>query len=294
MNKLEERMITCLLNNYYEVKSNIFDMIFGRKRIDKLVTHCHYRCSLELGIKNLKINGRYPFRPILNCTEFLSSLFSFFNFLSHALCYRLYIWDVISDLVLGKMYSTQFLINQLCWISSTLFHINDSIITRHMDYFMAFIVLAYTAYLNALRIFLLHHPRNGRFALFCTCLRIIGIPLCVLYSGYMTFINFNYFLSKLICGGLFTFIISSWMYLYCCLSRHGYSKHILFYSLLLLIGGTIEIIDVPPIGYMLDSHAIWHLITALITPLYYRFLREDLSYEKTVRNKASKISNARD
>ncbi|KAM0687578.1 Post-GPI attachment to proteins factor 3, partial [Conglomerata obtusa] len=97
--------------------------------------------------------------------------------------------------------------------------------------------------------------------------------------GYMILYDFNYLLHKITCSVFLILTFSCWILQYTAFEKKSYSKYIIAYIIVVLIGAGIEIMDIPPIWFLIDSHAIWHLITALAAPLYYEFLKNDMLHK---------------
>lgn len=258
------------------VQYSIFDKLVFRSYTTKLKNYCHYKCSLSRNISHIKFNGRYPFREVLYCTEFASTIFSLLNLIVHIICYERYIKHKIDSCRLGHLYKYQYYIFCLCWVMSTLFHINDTVITRNGDYFAAFMFLLFALYLNITR-----------------CKSILGMKQSstqgyyfliyyIVHVLYMSFIDFDYTYSKIACSVLLLCSVALWIVQYILLRRNPWAKYIIIYSVLLIGGALFEVYDMPPIYYLFDSHAIWHLITALIAPFYYVYLENDIMHKSIV------------
>lgn len=258
---------------------SIIDKILLRSRETKLSNYCHYQCSLNNNINYIKINGRYPFREILYCTEFFASIFSIFNLLVHFYFFNRKIAKQLKFNKLGQLYKIQYQIFCMCWISSALFHINDILITRYMDYFFAFLFLIFALYLNIYRTILLLNIKN---TFLMDRLKYSLIFYYIFHVFYMILIDFNYDYSKTSCAVLFVVNNILWFIQYVKSRQYPHAKYILIYSILLIIGALIEIYDLPPLFYLIDSHAIWHLITALIAPFYYFYLEKDMIHKRNI------------
>lgn len=269
---LSELMKVCLKST--KVPYSIFDKLIGRSYSEKLLVDCHYKCSVAMGVNNIKLEGRYPFFRILFCTEFFSTLFSAFNLIVHLVCFNTMIKKNIRKSKIGNLLYTQHVIICSCWIFSMFFHIQDTKITRYLDYFFAFLFLVFAFYLNLVRSKLLIQSRK----LNLRNIRYLLTLYYILHVFYMVYIDFNYSYSKIASGCLFALSVFLWTFQYFSLRRLKYSKYILFYMIGVVMGAMFEIYDMPPLFYLVDSHALWHLFTAILAPLYYLYIKDDMLY----------------
>ncbi|KAF7683967.1 Protein PER1 like protein [Astathelohania contejeani] len=242
------------------IKLTWFDKLVRRSLDQKIKEHKHLRYCRSHNINNIKLEGRYPFIPIIGCTEFFASLFSIFNLVSHVYSYQC---------ILNQQTKQSFLLNKynqiaiLVWISSTLFHINDITLTRYMDYFSAFLGILLTFYITIKETLFLYKCNAPQY-LFIT---LVGIYVSHLY--YMVFKNFDYAYNERICVIFIIGIYFMWGLIIYKLWPMLCAKYLFVYALLVLFSLWIEYIDFPPILYLIDSHALYHLCTAIATPLYY-------------------------
>lgn len=54
-------------------------------------------------------------------------------------------------------------------------------------------------------------------------------------------------------------------------SKHPYAWKILLFQFLVAISLLLEVNDFPPLFWVFDAHALWHLSTVLPTVLLYRY-----------------------
>lgn len=55
-------------------------------------------------------------------------------------------------------------------------------------------------------------------------------------------------------------------------NKHPYAWKILLFEILVAISLLLEVNDFPPLFWVLDAHALWHLSTVLPTVLLYRYV----------------------
>lgn len=274
----EKKLQNCIATN--QITRNTLDYILLRSHKQKLENYCHYSCSKLLNMNKYKHNGRYPFKEILGCTEFCSALFSLLNLVVHYILYQKYLKKCLIYTKLEKLLKMQYYIFCFCWVSSTLFHINDILLTRYLDYFSALLFLIFAFHLSLTR--LSYFYKNDA----TTLLRKVMNVLCCTYFSvvlYMIFVNFNYKMHKHLCGFFLVCTTVVWLYTYILIRKHDHAKYLIYYIVCLYIGIGIEMFDLPPFFYLIDSHAIWHLITAFIAKFYYMYMKEDMLYENCAK-----------
>lgn len=273
---MEHYISAGIKENLGKTRLNLFDKLVGRTKQRKLAELLHYKYCLMNGINNVKFNGRYPFCPLYNATEFFSALFSFGNFVSNILSYMYFISPLKElglVLVLNKigMY-----INLVTWASATTFHINDTIFTRNLDYFSSFLNILFFFYITQIRLFFMFFSPK-RVVLSSHILIVFFGVIYFIHVYYMAFIEFNFSLNKSVCTALFVAAITQCLYIVYVYSKHKHSLYLLVFSLGFLFSGWVESLDLPPMFYLVDSHATFHLLTIIFTPFYYAFLKKDLT-----------------
>lgn len=252
-------------------KINKFDVLIGRSIKNKHSLNKHYENCLRRGINNIKKNGRYPFRILFGCTEFCSALFSFLNLVSHGISYNLILRGHIVD-SFSRQYFYMFLIQFPTWVSSTLFHINETTTTRNLDYFFAYLSLYFSLIIALFRVSFMNRIVSTYMTPMCTLILIMA----VVHTYYLFVVDFNYKLNKLVCVFLFASVILSWLYICNYYYGHQHIKYLMIHLCMLVFAGVVEMMDIPPLLYLMDSHAIFHLITVFSAPFYYLFARGDV------------------
>lgn len=59
--------------------------------------------------------------------------------------------------------------------------------------------------------------------------------------------------------------------------KRPYVKNLGIFVILSALALSLEVLDFPPILFILDAHALWHFVTAPITIFLYRFILDDCS-----------------
>lgn len=265
--------------NIAKARLSLLDNIVLRRKKQKLEELFHYRYCLSRNINNTKFNGRYPFRPLLGATEFFSALFSLGNLVSNMYSYIHFISPLKLQCITSKLVKAHLCISILTWVFSAWFHINDTAITRNLDYFCGFLNICFFLYCAAVRL-TLEFCRDAHLSLYMRTLFLMFTALYLAHVCYMTLVRFDFVLHKFLCGTLFAMAIALWLHIS---YMHFPKPHALY--LMVFAGGTlasalVEIADVPPVFYLIDSHALFHLMTMVFTPFYYLFVRDDLVLNK--------------
>ncbi|XP_032647189.1 GPI-specific phospholipase A2-like PGAP3 isoform X2 [Chelonoidis abingdonii] len=159
------------------------------------------------------------------------------------------------------------------WFWSTLFHTRETDVTEKMDYFCASTVILHSIYLCCVRTLGLKHPAfanafGGFLILFLAC-----------HVSYLTLVRFDYgynMAANVAIGLLNLFWWLGW-----CIrnqQRLPYVRKCVVVVLLLQGLALLELLDFPPLFWIFDAHAIWHISTIPVNVLFYSFLRDDSLY----------------
>ncbi|KAI6098870.1 Per1-like protein [Pisolithus thermaeus] len=185
------------------------------------------------------------------------------------------------------------------WIWSAVFHTRYLPRTEKLDYFSAALAIMYALYLTVIR--MLHlHPRatDGRTQKATANLRstmymawsTLCITVCIAHVTYLCILprfdytyNMAFNLAIGIAHNLLRFLYSlprrvslfrRFPYppkIY----RPAYAYKAGLFVALATAATALELFNFPPVGRILDAHALWHLSIAPIVKLWYTFLVED-------------------
>lgn len=266
------------------VKINFIDRIIGRTVEEKLNNHCHLNCLKDLKIRNIKRNGRWGFKPLLGMTEAFSSMFALLSFILMVFGFNKKIKRKLHKTPLKKFYLLQYYIANSAFLSSFMFHIRETIFTRNADYFTAFASILVGLLVAVNRLVLLKKPKILK-DFSDTTLKIAAFYFAF-HVYKMTFYEFDYFYNKIACALMFfvSCVCNFTTFLY--YKKHSHSKQILYSIACLLAAGGIEILDISPVFYLFDSHALWHLLMTVATPFYIEFVSKDIDQQ----SKKTKLS----
>lgn len=227
----------------------------------------------EWGGQRTKYYGKWPFLRVLGMQELLSVLFSLANMAVHI--HNVHkLWqarqvDLVRSNALKQQYWNFWILYALCaisaWLSSAVFHSRDTHLTERFDYLSAdlsifiglYVSLVCTAGASTVRKQLL---------LAVPVLAALGM-LC----HHMLLVKFDYGLNVSVClaiGVLQQLLWCSWA-LY---RKHPGRHQVLVFVVLINAALSLEVFDFPPVGKLLDAHALWHLCTVPLTYVWYQFV----------------------
>ncbi|XP_057631063.1 post-GPI attachment to proteins factor 3 isoform X2 [Chionomys nivalis] len=159
------------------------------------------------------------------------------------------------------------------WFWSTVFHTRDTDLTEKMDYFCASAVILYSIYLCCVRTVGLQHPSVAS---------AFGALLLLLLSAhisYLSLVRFDYGYNMManVAIGL---VNLAWWLAWCLRNRRRlpHTRRCVVVVLLLQALSLLELLDFPPLFWVLDAHAIWHISTIPLHILFFRFLEDDSLY----------------
>ncbi|XP_012807999.1 post-GPI attachment to proteins factor 3 isoform X1 [Xenopus tropicalis] len=220
---------------------------------------CRYQCMwytvslyLKEGHEVPQFHGKWPFSRFLFFQEPASALASFLNGVASLLMLLRYRSSVPSSC---QMYRT-------CLAFS-----------MKMDYFCASSVILHSIYLCCMRTFGLQYPSiaNG-----------FGAFLVLLFAchvSYLTLGRFDYSYNMAANTG-FGVLNLMWWLAWC--FRRRFHQPYLWKCVLVVISlqslALLELLDFPPVMWILDAHALWHFSTVPLHFLFYSFLKDDSLY----------------
>ncbi|KAL5287613.1 PGAP3 family protein [Megaselia abdita] len=275
------REFNCTGTGGVSIKESLVDY-YGQTFLDKIFMwsckdECQYGCMWrtvdffqERNLKTPQFYGKWPFLRFLGFQEPASVLFSIGNLLAHVHLLRKFRAEVRPDSPCFKLWHLFTFVSVNGWIWSTVFHTRDFPVTEFLDYTSAYLIVLTTLYCFCMRMV---HKMNTLFK--------GGLTLCFIafYYGYFLYLSVGKFsYSFNMKTNIATGILSGLGWLtWCFLVRkhRPYYKLVLKFYCLLALSMVLEISDFPPIFWVFDAHALWHLSTIPIAFVLYRFLIED-------------------
>jgi hypothetical protein len=163
----------------------------------------------------------------------------------------------------------------------------DTPMTEMLDYFSAGLVILYSLFFTVVRLFHLYPlvPNSPTSLIYKSWAALCGL-LYIGHISYLTFLpRFDYtynMTANLIIGLLHNalWLLYSWGPIRLFPGRDKKYRPIFalrpaLFVLLTTLATSLELFDFPPWRRTIDAHALWHLATVPIVPLWYDFLVKD-------------------
>lgn len=238
---------------------------------------CQYDCMwatvgvyLTEGHKVPQFHGKWPFYRFLCFQEPASAIASMLNLLANLLMLARYRAAVPTECPMYHTCVSFAIVTLNAWVWSTVFHTRDTALTEKMDYFCASAAVLYSIYLCCVRTVGLHRPWVAS---------LFGTLLIVLFTGhvwYLTYIRFDYGynMTANVLIGLFNVL---WWLGWCLRNRRRLPYVWKCAAVVVMLHGLalLELLDFPPLLWVLDAHAAWHFSTIPVPFLFYSFLVDD-------------------
>uniref|UniRef100_A0A8B9YMD3 Post-GPI attachment to proteins factor 3 n=1 Tax=Bos mutus grunniens TaxID=30521 RepID=A0A8B9YMD3_BOSMU len=234
---------------------------------------CKYECMwvtvglyLQEGQKVPQFHGKWPFSRFLCFQEPASAVASFLNGLASLVMLCRYRTSVPAS---SPMYPTCVAfawVSLNAWFWSTVFHTRDTDLTEKMDYFCASTVILHSIYLCCVRTVGLQHPAMA------SAFRALLLLLLTAHVSYLSLIHFDYGynMAANVAIGLLN---AAWWLAWCLWNQRLPHVHKCVAVVLLLQGlSLLELLDFPPLFWVLDAHAIWHISTIPVHVLFFRWV----------------------
>jgi len=256
--------------------------------------NCRYECMAQNRItrrenseQTVHYYGKWPFLRVLGIQELLSSAFSLLNGAPH-------FWFLASgspwkhpckgqrDTHLWTAFAA---VHVNTWLQSALFHARDTPLFETLDYYSATLGLA--MHLACAIAFNLPESWSMPRAM-AAAFTPIFLGWAALIS-YQSFVSFDYEGNMMVAVSLGVGAGVAWLTWFV---RHleecrNFAWKVLVAILLPLLALPFELLDFPPIGDLLDAHAIWHLGTVPMQFLTYHIvllrMREAAAHKKAAK-----------
>ncbi|XP_017460641.1 PREDICTED: post-GPI attachment to proteins factor 3 [Rhagoletis zephyria] len=256
---------------YYQ--QSIFDKAFAWNCADECQYGCMWRtvdAFAERGWDVPQFYGKWPFLRFLGTQEPASVLFSICNLVVHIRMLRRFRTEVRPD---SPCYKLWHIFSFVCingWIWSTVFHTRDFPVTELMDYAFAYSIVLVSLYCMVMRMI------YRQSLILRGLISLVFVSFFVNYFAYLSLGKFSYSLNMT--TNIVTGIISAlgW-FVWCYLERHrrAYYRKIIRFYILFGMSMSLELLDFPPILWLIDAHALWHLATVAVISLFYDFIIDD-------------------
>ncbi|XP_029687659.1 post-GPI attachment to proteins factor 3-like, partial [Takifugu rubripes] len=224
---------------------------------------CRYQCMWTTvglyqaeGYRVPQFHGKWPFARFLCFEEPASALASLLNGLACLLMLLRYRSTVPRQSPMYHTINAFSLVSLNAWFWSTVFHTRDTYLTEKMDYFCATAVILYSIYLCCVRTLGLRRPAVSS---------IVGVFLILAFTShvsYLTFVSFDYGYN-MAANATIGLVNLLWWLCWCWQNRGTLPYWWKCGLVVLLLHGLalLELLDFPPMLWILDAHAVWHLST---------------------------------
>ncbi|XP_075578954.1 GPI-specific phospholipase A2-like PGAP3 [Pelecanus crispus] len=241
---------------------------------------CKYECMwltvrlyVQGGHRVPQFHGKWPFSRFLFFQEPASAFASFLNGLASFIMLLRYKAAVPPA---SPMYPTCVAfawVSLNAWFWSTVFHTRDTAVTEKLDYFCASAVVLHSVYLCCVRTVGLQRPA------LISIFRAFLLLFLACHISYLTLVRFDYGYNMAANAAIGLLNLAWW--LRWCLRNRPRLPHVWKCAavvLLLQALALLELLDFPPLFWVLDAHALWHIGTIPLNVLFYSFLVDDSLY----------------
>ncbi|KAG8733004.1 hypothetical protein FRC12_019010 [Ceratobasidium sp. 428] len=235
--------------------------------------------------------GKWPFWRFAGMQEPASVLFSFLNLAAHAAGMRKILRNVPKGFHMQKFYLAWSVLAMNAWVWSSVFHTRDTPVTEMLDYFSAGLVILYSLFFTVVRLFHLY-PRAPNTSstrprrLMYNCWTAACTTMYVGHISYLTLLprfDYAYNMAANLMIGLIhnaLWLLYPWGSIQLFPGhdknyRPAFALQPAWFVLLTTLATSLELFDFPPWRRIIDAHALWHLATVPIVPLWYDFLVRD-------------------
>lgn len=220
----------------------------------------------------VKYFGKWPFRRLLGMQELLSVVFSLGNLAAHAhnLCkLRSTAVAATDGSSVHGLWMFYALTSINAWWWSAVFHARDTYVTERFDYLSADLSIVTGLYVSIVRT--------------CACRSMHSrLPLAFLlmlatglHFHYMLLVKFDYGFNVGLCVAIGIMQQLMWC-TWALKHNHPHKWQLVWFVVLINAALSLEILDFPPLGGLLDAHAMWHLCTIPLTYIWYSFVLADV------------------
>ncbi|MCJ1361033.1 hypothetical protein MMC16_000130 [Acarospora aff. strigata] len=226
----------------------------------------------------VQYHGKWPFYRFLGIQEPCSVLFSLFNFLAHQHGIKKIRESIPRDYPLRYYYILLGTFGMASWVFSMVFHTRDFGVTEKADYFAAGASVLYGLYYAPIRIFRLDQQTPPIKPTLLRWWTILCIAAYMAHVSYLTLWrwDYTYNMAANVAVGIIQNVLWSWFSItrYRRLKKPWAAWPGLIVAWI-VVAMSLELLDFPPIGGLLDAHSLWHLGTVGPTIWWYNFLVRD-------------------
>uniref|UniRef100_S4PHV3 Post-GPI attachment to proteins factor 3 n=2 Tax=Pararge aegeria TaxID=116150 RepID=S4PHV3_9NEOP len=235
----------------------------------------------ERGYEIPKFHGKWPFRRILGVQEPASAFASVLNLWIHIHMYKKMTREFpLKDTPMIMFWHCFAWVCINAWLWSTVFHARDLFFTEFMDYACA-LSMVMSLLIAAIARMLYKRGRAIAVALISLLLLYYVEHVRYLYTGR---IDYDYNIQVNVFFGVAGAALWLAWAVHALRGGRRYAWRLVRFTALSGLFLAMELCDFAPrLGW--DAHALWHLCTALLPGLFYRFVMDDLTYLRESRVK---------
>jgi len=251
---------------FLEVAKRVDEALWDREELDlnkRFIAEC-----VRDGNNRVKLRGKYAFLRILHCQEVVSSLFS-------AMCAVCAMYFAARARGMGgkgkggggylRGVFWVFVVQGFGWGCSAVFHFRDCYCTQCFDYFSCVFGILSVACLSAYR------NRRGFF------ISVLGsVVFLIFHIWYMVFVEFDFLYNSVACGAILCGVLTYWSAWYVRIRRSSHSALLKLSIFGIGVASSFQAIDYGPILFLIDSHALFHILMLVFSYVLYSFLLADL------------------
>ncbi|CAG5011191.1 unnamed protein product [Parnassius apollo] len=244
---------------------------------DECRYHCMWRTVQgfqERGYQIPKFHGKWPFKRILGVQEPASAFSSLLNLAAHVYMHAEMTRQFPVDrtpIVLFWHFFAAVCMN--AWIWSIIFHTRDNPFTEFMDYACALSMVMILFVAAIVRVF---HKRRKTVAV----ILVLSVLYYVEHVRYLYSESVDYDYNMVV--NIFFGVAGCGVWALWAGAQVAAGRSYAWRALAFVAGSgaalALELLDFPPHLHAWDAHALWHLATAPLVPLFYRFVIDDLKY----------------
>ncbi|KAH9171436.1 Per1-like protein [Lactarius sanguifluus] len=254
---------------------------------------CKYLCMHTL-TDMAQYYGKWPFWRYAGMQEPAAVAFSLANLLMHVLGADWLRHGVHPTHPMRPYYLTWAYLSVNAWIWSAVFHTRDTPLTEKLDYFSAALAILYALHMTVVRIFHLYtgtrafpgHPNRRPLLHAWRALATITYAAHIAYLSLAPRFDYTYNTIFNVALGLMhnaLWLSFAWpgrapFSRFAMMPRNyrpAYTGTAALAVALTTAATALELLDFPPLGRVLDAHALWHLATVPLAVMWYDFLLTD-------------------
>ncbi|KAM3961813.1 per1-like protein PGAP3 [Aphomia sociella] len=241
---------------------------------------CQYHCMWrtvdgfqERGYSIPKFHGKWPFVRLFGVQEPASAFASLLNLAAHIYMHNKITKQFpVKNMPLVLFWHVFATVCMNAWTWSTIFHSRDVPFTEFMDYACALSMVMSLFVAAIVRVF--HRKKKFAVALLAIPVLYFVEHVRYLYSGRIDY-EYNMMVNVFF-GVVGSFVWAGWACGQLVAGRR-HAWRVLAFTALSGAALALELLDFPP-RRAWDAHALWHLATAPLPLLFYRFVIDDLHY----------------